>query len=95
MIVEAERKKRAAILESQGRKQAEINIAEGQRAARILSSGKEILRTYSICIFQRYFQKRMFCDLQRLTSKKKSIELTVTLLPSSRGLRHTPSHWRY
>jgi regulator of protease activity HflC (stomatin/prohibitin superfamily) len=38
MIVEAERKKRAAILESQGRKQAEINIAEGQRAARILSS---------------------------------------------------------
>lgn len=39
MQVEAERKKRAAILESEGKREAEINIAEGRRQATILSSG--------------------------------------------------------
>lgn len=39
MQVEAERKKRAAILESQGTREAEINIAEGKRLAQILASG--------------------------------------------------------
>lgn len=38
MQVEAERKKRAAILESEGIRQAEINVAEGKRLARILTS---------------------------------------------------------
>lgn len=38
MQVEAERKKRAAILESEGVRQAEINVAEGKRLARILAS---------------------------------------------------------
>ncbi|XP_011882273.1 PREDICTED: stomatin-like protein 2, mitochondrial [Vollenhovia emeryi] len=38
MQVEAERKKRAAILESEGVKEAEINVAEGKRLARILAS---------------------------------------------------------
>lgn len=36
--VSAERQKRAQILESEGKRQAEINIAEGQRQAQILSS---------------------------------------------------------
>lgn len=40
MQVEAERKKRAAILESEGKRAAEINIAEGKRQAKILQSGK-------------------------------------------------------
>lgn len=40
MQVEAERKKRAAILESEGVREAQINVAEGQRTARILASGK-------------------------------------------------------
>jgi hypothetical protein len=40
MQVEAERKKRAAILESEGIRAADINIAEGKRQAKILSSGK-------------------------------------------------------
>ena len=40
MQVEAERKKRAAILESEGIKAAEINVAEGKKQSRILSSGK-------------------------------------------------------
>ncbi|XP_043682180.1 stomatin-like protein 2, mitochondrial [Vespula pensylvanica] len=38
MQVEAERKKRAAILESEGAREAEVNIAEGKRLARILTS---------------------------------------------------------
>lgn len=39
MQVEAERKKRAAILESEGIREADINVAEGKRRARILASG--------------------------------------------------------
>ncbi|XP_055308430.1 stomatin-like protein 2, mitochondrial [Sitodiplosis mosellana] len=38
MQVEAERKKRAAILESEGIRDAEINVAEGKRQAQILAS---------------------------------------------------------
>jgi len=38
MQVEAERKKRAAILESEGIREAEINVAEGKKRARILNS---------------------------------------------------------
>ncbi|KAK4328393.1 hypothetical protein Pmani_001218 [Petrolisthes manimaculis] len=38
MQVEAERKKRAAILESEGVREAEINIAEGKKKSRILAS---------------------------------------------------------
>lgn len=38
MQVEAERKKRAAILESEGIREAEVNIAEGKRLAQILAS---------------------------------------------------------
>ncbi|CAG0891627.1 unnamed protein product, partial [Darwinula stevensoni] len=41
MQVEAERKKRAAILESEGTKEAEINVAEGRKQARILASEAE------------------------------------------------------
>lgn len=39
MQVEAERRKRAAILESEGTREADINIAEGKRKSRILASG--------------------------------------------------------
>lgn len=38
MQVEAERKKRAAILESEGIREAEINVAEGRKQSRILNS---------------------------------------------------------
>lgn len=40
MQVEAERKKRAAILESEGIRAADINVAEGKRQAKILEAGK-------------------------------------------------------
>lgn len=39
MQVEAERRKRAAILESEGTRGADINVAEGKRQSRILASG--------------------------------------------------------
>lgn len=38
MQVEAERKKRAAILESEGKREAAINVAEGEKRSRILAS---------------------------------------------------------
>lgn len=38
MQVEAERKKRAAVLESEGKREAEINIGEGMKRSRILAS---------------------------------------------------------
>ena len=46
MQVEAERKKRAAILESEGIKAAEINIAEGKKQSRILASGKKFSHVF-------------------------------------------------
>ncbi len=39
MQVEAERKKRALILDSEGARDADINVAEGKKQARILASG--------------------------------------------------------
>ncbi|KAI3386464.1 hypothetical protein SNEBB_006535 [Seison nebaliae] len=44
--VEAERKKRAFILESEGKREAEINVAEGEKRSKILNS--EALRTENI-----------------------------------------------
>lgn len=41
MQVEAERKKRAAVLESEGIREAEINVAEGKKRSRILASEAE------------------------------------------------------
>lgn len=51
MQVEAERKKRAAILESEGVREAEINVAEGKRLARILASGA-VLFIFSVAFNQ-------------------------------------------
>jgi len=42
MQVEAERKKRAKILDSEGVREADINVAEGKKQSRILASGKTI-----------------------------------------------------
>merc|ERR1719439_156926 len=44
MQVEAERKKRALVLESEGKKASEINIAEGKKQAKILASEAEKTR---------------------------------------------------
>uniref|UniRef100_A0A1B0CTZ9 Band 7 domain-containing protein n=2 Tax=Lutzomyia longipalpis TaxID=7200 RepID=A0A1B0CTZ9_LUTLO len=45
MQVEAERRKRAAILESEGVREADINVAEGKRQSRILASEAERMET--------------------------------------------------
>lgn len=57
MQVEAERKKRAAILESEGVREAEINVAEGKRLARILASGAEFL---SINLWKLIFSRNLY-----------------------------------
>lgn len=54
MQVEAERKKRAAILESEGAREAEVNIAEGKRLARILSSGNLLKKFYIVFVVITY-----------------------------------------
>jgi regulator of protease activity HflC (stomatin/prohibitin superfamily) len=41
MQVEAERRKRAVVLESEGIREADINVAEGKRQSRILASEAE------------------------------------------------------
>ena len=46
MQVEAERKKRAAILDSEGIREADINVAEGKRQSTILASGKLLESVY-------------------------------------------------
>lgn len=45
MQVEAERRKRAAILESEGQRDAEINRAEGIKQSQILSSEGQLIET--------------------------------------------------
>lgn len=48
MQVEAERKKRAVVLESEGSRESAINVAEGKRKARILSSEAEKIEQINI-----------------------------------------------
>ncbi|KAF2366991.1 Band 7 domain [Trinorchestia longiramus] len=48
MQVEAERKKRATVLESEGMREADINVAEGRRQARILASEAEKLEQINV-----------------------------------------------
>lgn len=63
MQVEAERKKRAAILESEGIREADINVAEGKRRSRILASGvhlSTVCRMCNVFLFEsgKYFRGR-------------------------------------
>lgn len=48
MQVEAERKKRATVLESEGVREADINVAEGRRQATILASEAEKLEQINV-----------------------------------------------
>lgn len=48
MQVEAERRKRAVVLESEGTREADINVAEGKRQARILASEAEMQESINI-----------------------------------------------
>jgi hypothetical protein len=74
MQVEAERKKRAAILESEGIREADINVAEGKKRSKILASG---------CYCCGFNYHLSFCDLtiyltlQRVINRNKSIKHKV------------------
>lgn len=48
MQVEAERRKRAVVLESEGTREADINVAEGKRQARILASEAEMQESINL-----------------------------------------------
>ena len=50
MQVEAERRKRAVVLESEGIRESEINVAEGKRQARILASEAEKQESINIAV---------------------------------------------
>lgn len=57
--VEAERKKRATVLESEGTRESAINIAEGYKQAQILASegekAEKINKAAGWCILKRFF----------------------------------------
>ncbi|CAD5117332.1 unnamed protein product [Dimorphilus gyrociliatus] len=69
MQVEAERKKRAAILESEGIKEAEINVAEGKKQSRILASEANKVEEINAALGEAEAMK------QRADARAKSIEL--------------------
>lgn len=79
MQVEAERKKRAAILESEGIREAEINVAEGKKQSRILSS--EALKIEQINEAEGLAE----AITKQAVAKANAIERVGTSLRSSQG----------
>ncbi|CAG5116299.1 unnamed protein product, partial [Candidula unifasciata] len=70
MQVEAERKKRAAILESEGIREAEINVAEGKKKSRILNS--EAFKAEQV--------NQAEGEAQALLAKAKARALTIEMI---------------
>ncbi|GFQ94197.1 stomatin-like protein 2, mitochondrial [Trichonephila clavata] len=79
MQVEAERKKRAAILESEGIREADINVAEGKKRARILSSEAE--KTEQI----NRAQGEASAILAKADARARSLEVIADSLLQKRG----------
>lgn len=79
MQVEAERKKRAAILESEGIREAEINIAEGKKQARILSSEAHRIEQVNEA------KGLAEATIAKATAKAKGIDLVGKTLRSAPG----------
>ncbi|KAG8177752.1 hypothetical protein JTE90_008853 [Oedothorax gibbosus] len=79
MQVEAERKKRAAILESEGVREAEINVAEGKKRSRILSSEAE--KTEQI----NQAQGEANAILAKATARAKSLQIVADSLTKKKG----------
>lgn len=74
MQVEAERKKRAAILESEGIREADINVAEGKKRAKILASEADQQEQINQA------QGEAQGLLSRAQARAKSLELLSTAL---------------
>jgi len=79
MQVEAERKKRAAILESEGMREAEINVAEGKKRSQILAS--EAWKTEQI----NKAQGEASAILAKAQARSKSLRLVADALSKSHG----------
>lgn len=79
MQVEAERKKRAAVLESEGVREADINVAEGQRRARILASEAEKMELINKA------SGEANATLAKAEAKTKALELIAGALGKSEG----------
>lgn len=79
MQVEAERKKRAAILESEGIREAEINVAEGKKQSRILTSEankvEQINEAHGLAT----------AILAKAEAKSKAIEMVGNSLKTAQG----------
>lgn len=98
MQVEAERKKRAAILESEGIREAEINVAEGKKQARILSSeanlteqvneAKGFSNDFFCQIFNKFKNFKGLAEATRLKAeaKSKAIQIIGSSLKQNHGI---------
>lgn len=79
MQVEAERKKRAAVLESEGIREADINVAEGQRRARILASEAERMELINKA------QGEANATIAKAEAKAKALTVIANSLAGSHG----------
>jgi len=79
MQVEAERKKRASILESEGQKTSAINRAEGEKEAQILASESEKVEKINQA------QGEAEAILAKAQAKAKAIEMVGNALASQQG----------
>ncbi|XP_054707340.1 stomatin-like protein 2, mitochondrial [Uloborus diversus] len=79
MQVEAERKKRAAILESEGIREADINVAEGKKRARILASEAEKTEQINSA------QGEASAILAKANARAKSLEVVAHSLLQKKG----------
>jgi len=80
MQVEAERRKRAAVLESEGIREADINVAEGKKRARILNS--EAVKAEQV----NEAQGEAEALLAIATARARSIEVVAEALAGENGL---------
>ena len=90
MQVEAERKKRAAILESEGIREADINVAEGKKRSKILASGKqlELMNSFSINMLN-------ILSSQRVINRNKLIKHKVKPRDCYRALKLELKVWNF
>ena len=75
--VVAERRKRAQILESEGRRQSEINTAEGQKQAQVLASEAEQIENINRAIGEaKAIETRAHATAQAISTVSKVISST-------------------
>lgn len=86
MQVEAERKKRAAILESEGIRESEINVAEGRKQARILNS--EAMKIEQV----NHANGDSQAMITRATAKAEAIQRISAALSKKNGMNAVAVH---